>query len=464
MFNICNVDDHAPYENHLLQPPSKSSFSGVWQALVLCGALSIATAHADPLPPTSLPLVSIDHFTYLGAFALPAHTGSSVSNMNYSLGRIAYNADRNSVFITGHNPVQAIAEFAVPELVTSTKLSDLKVATVLQNFSTVLDRAPMSDTPAPDRINGMHYINGPNGPELLINVSVYYTGATVTDTTLVVRNPSDLASSVIDGYFELEGRERAAGWISPVPSEWHSAIGGQYLTGHANNISIRGRLSMGPSVYVFDPFQIVGKTSVPKPVPTEALQVYPDTDGQRLHDDTYNTSGQNNLWTELSRVHYGFIVPGTRTLFTVGRSGGHNPVEGYAGVCYKDHTAADFPCPPGVTWDGPGPTDPEDWYQFYWLWDVKNLLAVKDGSAAPYQARPYARGVFQTPPEFQGRRWNRKIGGGSFDPASGRLFLVSTEPDWPESYDNPPVVLVYEVNRDLSAGNSPMPPTDVRAN
>ena len=431
------------------------------QCLILVGALFVTIARAETVP-TDLPLISIDHFTYIGAFRVPADTGSNVSNMNYSLGRIAYNPDRHSVFITGHNQHQALVEFAIPELVASNKIDELNVATVLQNFSTVLDRAASNDPERPDRITGMQYIHGPNGPELLINVGVYYTGAPMTETTLVVRDPSNLANSVVDGYFELEGRERAAGWISPVPSEWHNAIGAKYLTGHANNLSIRSRLSVGPSVYVFDPFQIVGSSSVPRPVPTEALQVFPDTGGQRLHDDSYNASGQNNLWTELSKVHYGFIVPSTRTLFTIGRSGGHNPAAGYSGVCYKDHTAPDYPCPPGVSWGGPGPTDPEDWYQFYWLWDVNDLLAVKAGNASPHTARPYARGIFPSPPEFQGKRYNKKIGGGSFDPKSGRLYVVSVEPERPGTFDTSPIVLVYEVNSDQGVGKIPMPPTEVR--
>lgn len=444
-----------------LRPSVVLSYIWLLQCLFLIAALSVTSARAES-EPTNLPLISIDHFTYVGAFRVPENTGSEVSNMNYSLGRIAYNPDRHSVYITGHNQHQALIEFAVPELVASNKIDELNFATILQNFSTVLDRAASNDPERPDRITGMQYIHGPNGPELLINVGVYYTGSILTETTLVVRDPSNLANSVIDGYFELEGRELAAGWISPVPSEWHNAIGGRYLTGHANNLSNRSRLSVGPSVYVFDPFHIVGNTSVPRPVPTVALQVFPDRDGQKLHDDPYNTSGQNGLWTELSRVHYGLIVPGTRTLFTIGRSGGHNPADGFSGVCYKDHAAPDYPCPPGVTWGGPGPTDPEDWYQFYWLWDVNNLLAVKAGKASPHEARPYARGVFPSPPEFQGRRYNKKIGGGSFDPKSGRLYLVSTEPEQPGTYDTSPIVLVYEVNSDRGLGRIPMPPTDVR--
>lgn len=423
-------------------------------AVALLGAVVCANADAESIDPTSLPLTSIDDFSYVGAFRVPATTGSSVSSMNFALGPIAYNPDRHSVFMSSHDHHQALIEFAVPEIVQSTKISDLNMATVLQNFSRVLDRAPNISGQRPNRIAGMQYLRGPNGPELLMNVNVFYTGETVTDQALVVRNPNDLAGSVIDGYFELEGRERASGWISPVPSEWHDSLGGRYLTGHASNIAISSRLSIGPSAYVFDPFHIVGRSSVPRPVPTDVRQVFPYE--ERLHKDNFNVSGENDLWTELSRVHYGFIIPGTRTFFTVGRSGGHNPPAGWAGICYKDD------CPPGVEYGGPGASDPDDYYHFYWLWDVNDLIAVRNGTATPFQARPYSRGVFPTPKEFQGPSYYRKIGGGSFDPVSGLLFLTSQMADQQGEYDIAPIVLVYKVNSDQLLVKRPMAPTDVR--
>lgn len=461
MVNKCKTDVVSREQQNNLRSCRIPSIARVIQAWLLCGTFFCTNLHAESGPPTSLPLISIDHFTYVGAFRVPASTGSPVSSMSFTLGRIAYNPDRHSVFMTGHDHHQAIVEFAVPEIVSSTNVNELNMATVLQNFSTVLDKAPTSDSPRPDRINGMHYLKGPNGPELLVNATVFYTGSSVSDTTLVVRDPSNLAKSAVDGFFELQGRELGAGWISPVPSEWHEAIGGKYLVGHANNISIRSRLSVGPSAYVFDPYQIVGSASVPKPVPTEVLQVFPDTGGQRLHEDLYNASGQNNLWTELSRVHFGFIVPQTRTFFTVGRSGGHHPPAGYDGVCYKSQDSG-APCPPGVEYGGPGASDPEDYYHFFWLWDVNHMLEVKNGKSAPYQARPYARGVFPTPPQFQTSGYDRKIGGGSFDPESGLLFLTSVGADKQSEFDFTPIVLVYQVNRDESLGKIPMPPSDVR--
>ena len=82
-----------------------------------------------------------------------------------------------------------------------------------------------------------------------------------------------------------------------------------------------------------------------------------------LKKDLFNEKGNNAVWTHLSQARFGFIVPGTSTYATFGSSGGHQ-----SGVGYKLERPNANPC------GGYCPQDPSDQYNYYWLWDMKDLL------------------------------------------------------------------------------------------
>ncbi|MHC4400622.1 MAG: hypothetical protein ACYTG0_13180, partial [Planctomycetota bacterium] len=290
----------------------------------------MATA-ADPgaAPPQELPLLDMEDFQYVGAFRLPSRKYGE-SDLNYSQGPIALNPDRHSLFIVGHAHQQAIAEFAIPELVDGTDLADLNMAgDPIQPFATVLDRASGGNPEGNNRIGGMLYVSGPDGPELLVNAYEYYDAPGDNRLSmLVVRDANDLAKSDVDGYFKLQGRPgHTAGWMSPIPAEWRSVLGGDFLTGNSSGIPIISRASVGPSAFVFNPLDVVGEKSVATPVSTTKLLDF--SLAHRLHDDLSNESRQNDLWNHLSRAVNGIIVPGTRTYATFGHSGGNESGVGY---------------------------------------------------------------------------------------------------------------------------------------
>jgi hypothetical protein len=150
-----------------------------------------------------------------------------------------------------------------------------------------------------------------------------------------------------------------------------------------------------------------------------------------LHEDLSNDLGTNDLWTHLSRATFGMIIPDTRTYLTVGYSGGH-----ISGVCYKctqdDGTECGGYCAPLAN----------DYSQYYWLWDVNDMLAVKNGTKQPFDVRPYDYGILATPFES----YAHQIGGGDFDPASGLLYLTIQRADTAQgTYANPPVVVAYQI-------------------
>jgi hypothetical protein len=378
--------------------------------------------------PQQLPLMHINDLQFAGAFRLPAGKYSA-SDLNYSQGPIAFNPDRQSLFIVGHSHHQAIAEFKIPKLVSSNVLSELNMANEpVQSFATVLDRASGGNHENNNRIGGMLYLSDRKSPKLLVNSYEYYDDAGDNETSmLVLRDANDLAICDVNGYFKIEGRPgHTAGWMSPIPPAWRGALGGEFLTGNSSGVRIISRASVGPTAFVFNPAKMADPTS-----PVSTIRFLDFSLANRLHDDHANDSRKNKLWNHLSRAVYGVIVPGTRTYATFGHSGGNETGVGYKIV--QDN---------GVQSGGYSSRAVKDNYHYYWLWDVNDLVQVRAGKIAAHDVRPYEYGVFHTP--FANS--SQSLGGGTIDAATGRIYLTAQGADREQGrYANPPVVMAYEV-------------------
>jgi len=158
-----------------------------------------------------------------------------------------------------------------------------------------------------------------------------------------------------------------------------------------------------------------------------------------LKEDLCNGALTNNIWTHKSRATYGFIIPNTRTYFTIGYSAGHE-----SGVCYKTAQVNGCGGCNQAECAGYCTYDPNDKYTYYWLWDVNDLVEVKNGTKASYNIQPYDYGIFDVPFSSE----TSQIGGGSFDENTGQLYLSLQKADTEQgTYRNPPLILVYNTNR-----------------
>ena len=393
----------------------------------LAAALCL-TACAQTAPPLAdLPLVQVTDLAFAGAFRVP--TGDAgASTVDYAQGPIALGHGGATLYLVGHAHHQAIAEFAIPALGDGPAPVDLPMAEApRQPFATVLERADGGNPQELDSIGGLLLVPGPDGPRLLINAYVYYDApGTVTHTTLVLRDPGDVAGSPVDGPFAFDGGAgHTAGWLAPIPAAYRDALGGDHLTGHSSGIPIISRSSVGPSAFAFDAAAFAGP---PGGVPTTRLL---DFDlAHPLHADL-DADGDNALWTHLSQATVGVIVPGSRTYLTLGHSGGHR-----SGVCYKC-TQSD-----GTLCGGYCARDADDVAAYAWAWDLLDLVAVREGRLAPHDVRPYAYGPLDLPllgPE-------RRIGGGAFDADRGLLYLTALGADDSQGpYAYAPLVLALRV-------------------
>ena len=367
--------------------------------------------------------VQLEDVTYSGAFRLPAGEFGA-SSMNYAQGPLEYDASDDTIYIVGHSHDQAVAEFGVPAITESETIGDLEMAPEPdQPFATLLGRV---DNPQEiDRIAGMEVVDG----ELFVNAFEYYDApGDNTHTTLVLRDANGLAGGRVDGYFEMQGRAHASGWISPIPDGWRDTLGGTHISGNSSGTPIISRTSVGPSAFVFTPGESGTNGAESGAITTTALLDF--SLDHPLHEDLSNEQGDNDLWTHLSRATYGFIPPGTRTYVTIGHTGGHA-----SGVCYKC-TQSD-----GNTCGGYCSKEADDYATYYWLWDLEDLVAVKEGELEAHAVEPYDYGEFPIPFDAT------EIGGGTFDPESGRLFLTAQRADDQQGqYSNPPIVMVYRID------------------
>ncbi len=385
---------------------------------------------------------SVNQLAYEGAFRIPISTFGD-SRIAYANGTIAVRSDDTSFFIVGHSQHQAIAEFEIPELSTAADLKSLQMAPApLQKFVTVLDKVPSGNPDNLDRITGIETV----GSSLVVNgVEFYDADTNAFDTTFIIDDSRNIANSSLHGFVGLDSGYHSAGWMSQVPMNLVNELGSEYIFGSASNFAINARSSVGPTAFAVEMNEIFSSRSGAE-IQTEALIDF--SVSHPLHKDRYNESLSNDIWTEVSRAHYGFIVPGTRTYAVFGTSAGHE-----FGIGYKITQDT------GRTCGGPCPYVAGDRYNYYWLWDVDDLIRVREGALAPYEVRPYDYGKINLEFETESDAGGPKMMiGADYNPSSDRLYIVLGRADkYQSSYESAPIVLVYSTGRMF-----PSSPTEIK--
>jgi hypothetical protein len=400
--------------------------SALWIVCLLLGLTSITQASNPNIQ--LLPNDSQFNFEYLGAFRFPTKTQGS-SRMAYTNGAFTISADGKSIFVAGHEQLQSIAEFSIPELRQSNDPSNLLIAKHIQPFSAFLRNSNRLKNPQKlDRITGMEVIEG----ELFVNaVERYDAPGDNKHTTFIVRKANDLAKSKVDGFFSLKGYAHSAGWIAKLPKKWREIFSATYLNGYAANYSINSRLSMGPTAFVSNIDAFAGIDEPNGLIPTRTLMNY--SIKRPMIKDLYNKSGNNKIWTEVSNAYYGFILPDDDYYFVIGNSGGHDSKIGYKAKQINGNKCG-----------GPCPFDPKDYYNFYWVFDVNDFVAVQDRKKKPYELLPIKYGKLQLP--FAPKNKTKNIIGADFDITNNILYIMLADVDSSQSkYEKAPAMLAYKI-------------------
>jgi len=404
--------------------------------------ISLITASILPSLSIAQELFSIQDLSFIGATRF-LDVVAGESRLGYANGTFTIDSKKESIFIVGHEQHQAIAEYKLNGFSKGATLQDLPLAEpILQEYVRVLDKATGGNPENLDKITGLELISG----KLIVNAAQFYDAdAGNRDTTLVITDPSDIKNSEIQGFSELDGGVHAAGWMTQIPQPLRDQFKADYIFGYASNLPINSRNSMGPSAFLVNSNHVVSAISGEMINTTPVLDYSID---YPLHEDHYNKTGENNLWTEISKAYIGFIVPGTKTYAVFGFSAGHN-----SGIGYKITQDTGFQC------GGACSKVASDRYNYYWLWNVDDLIEVKNGNKMPYDLMPYEYGRIVLP--FEGsdsQNGPHTLIGAHYSYDEQKLFLMLGFADNSQGqYEPLPVLLAY----DLHPGKRPAAPKDL---
>ncbi|QSP93527.1 hypothetical protein LPB19_09855 [Marinobacter salinisoli] len=385
-------------------------------------------------------MFSTNDMVYKGAIRVPIGTYGD-SRMGYAQGPFEVMDDESSSFMVGHTKDQAVAEFSLPPFSLAKEISELPMAQNKQPFVTVFDRIPDGNPQGINRITGLLFIE----ERLIVNGIEYYDAAADnTDTTFFIQDASQLGSSSVSGFRKLEARVHVSGWMTEVPQELYGLFEKEYIFGYANNTPINSRHSIGPSAFGVGLASIINSNPGDE-IPTTSLIDY--SLANPLAEDSNNETGENNLWTEESRAFLGFIVPGTETYAVFGTSGGHNSGVGYK-ITQDDGTV----CP------GFCPYKASDIYNYYWLYDINDMISVFQGKMLPHDVRPYEYGELLLPFQDQGGK-PKLIIGADFNPATSTVFFMLGKADTLQSnYEAAPLLIAYRISLRGEGAGSESPP------
>lgn len=384
--------------------------------LLLTGVLFCTPRSALAAPATtatSEPLVQQSNLVYEGAFRLPEGSTNQTSFAYAGYG-LTYDPSHNGLILTGHTWYQYTAEISVPTPLIATSISALPTATLIQPLTDALDGTLNDINPnsaTANKIGGYLVYNG----RLIISAYTFYDGNATQSASHFVRSV-DLAAGSVAGPYRVGAQYPGfvSGYMTLIPQEWQSLLGGPALTGNCC-LNIISAQSSGPSVSVFDP-SLLGTSN---PTPATPLVGYPN--GYAL-DNAWNV--QSTAFNGTTKIK-GVVFPdGTGSVLFFGR-------QGIGPFCYgfgvSNSALAGQPASNGVNqcYDPANSSKGTHAYPYVyevWAYNANDLLKVKQGLEPEYDVHPYA--IWQLALPFETPTANNFISGAAYDPITNQIFVT----------------------------------------
>lgn len=462
-------------------------------------------------------LLQQNDLVYVGAFRVPTGDlgGGSLKNGGRGL---TFNPIKNSLFIMGSVTYKKTAEISIPEIVNSTNISDLKIASVLQ---TPIDLTGgkydyLSDNATPVDNGGMPGSFLVYKNKLLGTAWAYYDASGYQgDRSHFTASPNwSTDGTQFSGMYAVGvspmGSQYANGgfvgnYMMTIPTSWQSILGGPVLTGQGA-IPIVGRTSWGPSLWVFDPDNLGVGTP---PVPATMLVGYPEN-----HHLLGDYSDSPNLYFNKSCGFGGAVFPensdsvlifGNYGLGTYHDNAGTILAQNRGDSCYGESTQkiseartngwlksnspsgwtcggksvsstaivnGDGCCYDLVSSDKGGHAYPYTYR--VWVYDANDIAKVKSGAVIqsadlskltigsvtgqiyrPWNIKPYSLWNLSLP--FASN--NKEILGAAYDSLKQRIYIAQTD-GFISGIDRYPVIHVFEIKTGIA---TPSAPTNVKS-
>lgn len=187
-------------------------------------------------------------FEYLGSFRVPDGMHGD-SRFGYSTGRVAYNPKNNTLYLSGHDYEQMIAEITIPPL-TIGAVEDMGIAHVVTNFFDPSDQLGKQIVPN-RKLGGLHVFND----TLYWSFWEYYNVSNDDPPVLGFSNndPSQLSATGMYriGNFNVQ---KTGGYIVEIPKDFadQHLNGWRLAVGHNGGIPGLASTSLGPALIAID--------------------------------------------------------------------------------------------------------------------------------------------------------------------------------------------------------------------
>lgn len=372
--------------------------------------------------------------TYAGAF-IPADDSDDTPPMTMYAGKqvIFAGSQAGRMMMTGIYQ-DAIAEITIPTLSTSTNINSLNVATMNQAYR-YADSIRSEHASAPRIMGGLVH----DGAVILGGADAYDNFGNPRNY-MVINNAANLAGSTQRGMYEITGGRHSVGWLTPIPAEFQAALGATHLCGHGGHLSILNTTTAGISMYAIDADDIIAASTTGQSVTATPLIDYSEPSPMG------GPWGEGEIWNPLAICGGYFFVPGTRTVMAVGQTWygpTYDPRPMNQQVLYKS---------PGVV-DENGESDRYAGYfsyyinnyrNGYWLFDVDDLIAVKDGVMEIDEVLPYEWGFLDESPFCERDYGGGLFNGAFYDESTNRLY-ISVEGGAADRFVSTPVIVAYNL-------------------
>jgi hypothetical protein len=414
----------------------------------ICAGLALSGVVSSEQRPQP-PLLQQSNLVYEGAFRLPAASKHS-NSFEYGGTALTYWPAHDSLLAVGHDWYQMTAEVSIPEPSKATTIDELPRAEFKQPFTDLLQgkRRTIDGSTQQTKIGGHLILDR----SIVISVWSFYDAGMVKQTKthfVTGQNFSDLGTTTgpfqVGRGFQEFAPDKAriggfvSGYMSAIPPEWQSALGGTHLTGQGGRVSIVDRTSSGPSATVFTPGDLGSKN----PAPGKIVMGYPSQPANRRDPLNHPTLGNWNSGGGLklydgTQGFRGMVFPdGTRSILFFGW-GGSRFCYG-AGTANKALDLQPVPRTGGKQHYCYDPTNQNTGTHGYpdrslvYAYKVEDFIAAKQGRKRPWDVVPYTTWTFKLP--FQERVENGvdigdySIVGAAYDPSKRRIFLSAYRSD-----------------------------------
>jgi hypothetical protein len=412
--------------------------------------LNLNGAGATP----KMTLIRQDDMVYEGAFRVPKGNlggDSTLANsLSYGGSALAYNSETNSLYLIGNSREKLVIEISIPEVLNRADIDQLNTANVLQ---------PPTDVSNSNwdnlKSDGTAIANGGSPGGLLIykekligSAYGYYDGASeAVRSHFTASSIRPLSGAKFQGMLRVGLNpidENSAnggfvgGYMTHIPPEWQSSLGGPALTG-MGAIAVITRSSLGPCAWVFNPDDL----GINDPAPATMLVGYP-----HLHPTLGTYGDEPSLYYNRATEIRGIIFPeNTGSVLFFGRHGIGSTGEGDS--CYGSGTSdasLEGQLDPHGNIYCYDPTNSDKGVHAYpyvyrvWAYDANDLVSVKNGDFEPWDIKPYNIWNLDFPFAIE----NAHISGATYDPSSQRVFISQSRGDKPE-YEPFPLIHVYKL-------------------